>query len=61
MLAFFHGWCLRGIIWNKINEKESQTKINNNNKILIIVSLLILIMIDKINQKLPKQFLNLLD
>lgn len=61
MLAFFHGWCLRGIILNKINEKESQTKINNDNKILIIVSLLILIMIDKINQKLPKQFLNLLD
>ena len=61
MLTFFHGWCLRGIILNKINEKESQTKINNNNKILIIVSLLILIMIDKINQKLPKQFLNLLD
>ena len=53
MLAFFHGWWLRGIILNKINEKESQTKINNNNKILIIVSLLILIMIDKINQKLP--------
>ena len=61
MHAFFHRWCLRGIILNKINEKESQTKINNNNKILIIVSLLILIMIDKINQKLPKQFLNLLD
>lgn len=44
-----------------VNEKESQTKMNNNNKILMTVSLLILIMIDKINQKLPKQSLNLLD
>ena len=44
-----------------INEKDSQTKMNNNNKILLIVSLLILIMIEKINQKLQKQSLNLLD